>query len=137
MHRAFTALAALAALSACGADAPDPATASAGHERMVASLDNRFIWDCTLQSNRGAPQWRFALQRVGSDALDVVVLEAGRSQPRPIENLRKDNAARIYFLRDGSRILIADDGEVRGAGQGGSRGAEYVTGTCRKGGQAA
>ncbi|MEQ8291597.1 MAG: hypothetical protein RIA08_05265 [Roseovarius sp.] len=137
MHRVIAALAVLAAVAGCrgaGTDTAQPSV-QAGHAQMVASLGNAYIWNCRLQSNRGNPDWQFVLQRVGRDKFSVVVLEAGHSQPRPIENLREDNAARVYFLRDGSRILVASDGEARGEGQGGSMGAEYTSGACARGGQ--
>ena len=38
--------------------------------------------------------------------------------------------------RDGSRILVASDGEVRGEGDMGSQGNEYTSGDCTRGGQA-
>ncbi|KZY33115.1 hypothetical protein A3731_20950 [Roseovarius sp. HI0049] len=137
MHRITAALAILAAVAGCRGAGTDttPAAPSAGHAQLVASLGNAYIWNCRLQSNRGNPDWQFVLQRVGRDKFSVVVLEAGRSQPRPIENLREDNAARVYFLRDDSRILIASDGEARGEGNMGSMGAEYTSGTCARGGQ--
>ncbi|MEQ8895473.1 MAG: hypothetical protein RID23_00145 [Roseovarius sp.] len=137
MHKIVSAIAILAAVAGCRSAGTEttPSAPQAGHAQLVASLGNAYIWNCRLQSNRGNPDWQFVLQRVGRDKFSVVVLEAGRSQPRPIENLREDNAARVYFLRDGSNILIASDGEVRGGGKMGSRGIEYTSGTCARGGQ--
>ena len=137
MHRIFAALAILAAVAGCRGAGTETAQATpqAGHAQTVAALGNASIWNCRLQSNRGNPDWQFLLQRVGRDKFSVVIIEAGSRQARPIENLREDDAARVYFLRDGSRILVASDGEARGEGQGGSKGAEYTSGTCARGGQ--
>lgn len=137
MHRIIAALAILAAVAGCRGAGTETAQATpqAGHAQTVAALGNAYIWNCRLQSNRGNPDWQFLLQRVGRDKFSVVIIEAGSRQARPIENLREDDAARVYFLRDGSRILVASDGEARGEGQGGSKGAEYTSGTCARGGQ--
>ena len=111
MRKIIATLAVLAAVAGCRSAGTDtsPATAASssatGHAQMVASLGNSYMWNCRLQSKWGNPDWQFVLQRVGRDKFSVVVREAGRRQPRPIENLREDNAARVYFLRDGSRIL--------------------------------
>lgn len=142
MRKIIATLAVLAAVAGCRSAGTDttPTTAASssatGHAQMVASLGNNYMWNCRLQSKWGNPDWQFVLQRVGRDKFSVVVREAGRRQPRPIENLREDNAARVYFLRDGSRILVASDGEVRGEGDMGSQGNEYTSGDCTRGGQA-
>lgn len=138
MYRTLTLFAVLAVVAGCrgaGTDTAQTAPVGTGHAQMVADLGNNYIWNCRFQSNRGNPDWRFVLQRVGASKFSVVVLEAGKSQRRPIENLREDDAARVYFLHDGSSILVASDGEARGDGDFGSMGAEYNSGNCVRGGQ--
>ena len=131
---------ALAAMAGCRAAAPEAEaafTAAAGHQRMVAALQGRFIWDCTLQAETALPPWRFVLQRQGEgNRADVVVLEAGQSVLRRAD-VQKNAAARVYLMPDGSKVLVASDGEVRSDGRSGSRGAIFTTGLCRKGGQSA
>ena len=129
---------AMAAIAGCRADPADPVAAGMGHTQMVASFGERYIWDCTMQSNRGAAPWQFVLRRVGeAGRQDVVLREAGQPVARRMEQVVRDEAARIYRMRDGGQILVASDGEARGKGQGGSLGAEYTTGSCSKGGQPA
>jgi len=40
-------------------------------------------------------------------------------------------------MRDGSRVLVAADGEVRARGIGVARASDHPDGRCRKGGQPA
>lgn len=127
------------ALAGCRGAAPEPPSAqsgaTAGHAQMVAQLAGDYIWDCTLLSKEGRAPWRFVLRREGGRlGQDVVVLEAGNPVRRPVK-IQTDNAARVYMMRDGSKILVASDGEVRGGGRLGSRGLEYTTGRCIKGAQ--
>jgi len=138
MKKVITACLVLAVLAGCRGEVPAsaPQVAQSGFDQMVAGLGNRFIWNCRMQSNRGAPDWRFVLRRGKSgDALDVDVLEAGTNRVRQIDNLRTDDAARLYFLQDGGIILVASDGEARGRGESGSKGAEYNSGRCERGAQ--
>ncbi len=130
---------ALSALAACGGEAPETAARSGlAHEQMVAALQGRFIWDCTLTGEDEPAPWRFVLQRQGTGgASDVVVLDAGEAQQRRVDLVQNNNAARIYVMRDGSRVLVASDGEVRAEGEGGSKGRYYSEGRCRKGSQPA
>lgn len=135
----LAALVAPMALTGCGGGA-DPAVemaaSGAAHASMVAGLGNNFIWDCTLEHEEpgGAP-WQFVLQRRGEGSRsDVVVLEAGNKVARRVE-IQTDNIARIYIMRDGSRVLVASDGEVRARGTGVALASDHPEGRCRKGGQ--
>ncbi len=141
MRSLVTGLAVAFVLTGCqgGAPASAPAapSAAADHAQLVAGLGGDYVWNCTLISKDGDAPWRFVLRREGGPlGQDVVILEAESSVRRPVE-VRKDNAARVYTLRDGSNILIASDGELRGGGRPGSRGAEYTSGRCIKGRQPA
>jgi len=128
-------------LAGCGGGA-DPAVemaaSRAGHASMVVGLGNNFIWDCTLEhEDPGGAPWQFVLQRRGEGPrAEVVALEAGKSVARRTQ-VRKDNAARIYLMHEGSRILIAADGEVRARGTGIASASDHPDGRCRKGGQPA
>lgn len=129
----------LGAVAGCGGGEPAAGAVApaVAHERMVAGLAGAYIWDCTLESDAGGASWRFALQRRGEgNRAEVVVLEAGLSVTRRVE-VRRDNAARVYTMRDGSRVLVATDGEVQARGKGVARASDHPTGRCRKGGQPA
>lgn len=130
---------ALAALAACRGEAPEAAARPGlAHEQMVAALQGRYIWDCTLTGEAEPEPWRFVLQRQGTGgASDVVVLQADGVRQRRVDLVQNNNAARIYIMRDGSRVLVASDGEVRSEGRGGSKGRDYTEGRCRKGSQPA
>lgn len=140
MRAIIAGLAALSAAAGCGGGgttAPERAMPGAAHAQMLAGLRGSFIWECTLMAEDGRPPWRFALQRQGSGSrAEVVVLEAGQSRARRV-GVRKDNAARIYEMPDGSRVLIASDGEMRVGGTGVARSKDYATGRCNPGAQPA
>ena len=128
----------LAAVAGCRGAVPEAPRVSLGsHAQILASLGNAYLWNCQFQSKWGNPDWRFVLQQGrSSDRFDVNVYQAGEPT-RQIENIRSDGAALIYFLQDGSNILIASDGEARGEGEHGSKGHEYNSGRCVKGAQPA
>lgn len=142
MRAIIAGLAALSAAAGCGgggggATAPERAMPAAAHEQMLAGLRGNYIWECTLTAEDGRAPWRFALQRQGSGSrAEVVVLEAGQSRARRA-GVSKDNAARVYEMPDGSRVLIASDGEMRVGGTGVAHSKDYATGRCNPGAQPA
>ena len=121
-------------LSACQGAAPDPAPPAANHAAMVAGMQNQFMWDCTLTSQQGLPDRRFVLDKQSEGRwYRVLLVEAGRDHAEQVVE-GKDEAARTYAFKDGSRILVASDGEIfpQDAPQT-SRAHGYNSGHCNKG----
>ena len=138
MRKAMMAATALVALAACGKSGPpDPVIAgAAAHENLLAGLKGRYIRACRLTGEGAAAPWQFVLQRQAGPRQEVLLLQAGQAPSRPLE-VKKDGAARLYTLRDGTEVTVAADGEAWARGPGGSMGKIYTTGWCTKGEQPA
>ncbi len=77
--------------------------------------------------------WQFVLTEGGSNRwTPVIIREANERFPQDIET-KKFGAAMFYKLRDGSEVLIADDGEARGEGQQTTKPNDFPNGRCTRG----
>ena len=136
----WTALTAPALLAGCltaQEPNPEPLGIIFDHDEMVAAMQGRYLWDCTMGETISDETFRFVIARRVFDGENVLTLEeAGRDLVEEVTP-EPDPAidAEIFRLEDQSRLLIRPGGTADGGGMTESRLARFTEGSCTRGEQ--